>query len=169
MEILNLLSRGEEGLCPKALMAKHNFRNCFIVVPIAWMAVIFLFSHQAGTESAALSGSITAVVIKFASLFGLYIEEVSAHSLIRSLAHFLMFFVLGALWYINFCLKGMTSRKAAMLSAVIGIAYAITDELHQLLVPGRACELKDVAVDSAGVLLAVGLGHYIKCKKFVEV
>lgn len=126
------------------------------------MAVIFLLSHQQGSESANLSGNITAIIIKAASVFGFYVEEELIHSLIRSLAHFLVFFVLGALWYVNFRLRGMESKRAAIISAIIGIGYAAADELHQLLVPGRACELKDVFIDSMGVLLAVSLGYYIR-------
>lgn len=150
-------------------MIKRNFRKWFTVVPIAWMVVIFLFSHQTGSESANLSGNITAMIIKAVSALGIYIEKDLAHSLIRSSAHFLVFFVLGALWYVNFHIKGMESKKAVIISAVIGIVYAIADEVHQLLVPARACELKDVFVDSIGVLLAVCLGHYIKRKNFMEV
>jgi hypothetical protein len=36
----------------------------------------------------------------------------------------------------------------------IGILYGILDEIHQFFVPGRACSLFDVLLDSTGVLLA---------------
>ena len=35
---------------------------------------------------------------------------------------------------------------------IITTAYAATDELHQLLVPGRSGQLSDVILDSAGAL-----------------
>ena len=34
----------------------------------------------------------------------------------------------------------------------IGTAYAVTDEIHQLFVPGRSCELRDICIDAVGVL-----------------
>ena len=38
---------------------------------------------------------------------------------------------------------------------MLGIAYAVTDEVHQHFVPGRAGAAYDVAIDAVGVLLGV--------------
>jgi VanZ family protein len=38
------------------------------------------------------------------------------------------------------------------LSLAICIIYAVSDELHQLFVPGRGCQLKDVIIDTAGAV-----------------
>jgi len=38
----------------------------------------------------------------------------------------------------------------------IAILYAVSDELHQLFVPGRSCSARDVFIDSIGVF-----GFYI--------
>jgi len=35
--------------------------------------------------------------------------------------------------------------------------YAVTDEIHQLFVPGRSGELRDVMIDSIAALVGVGL------------
>jgi len=40
---------------------------------------------------------------------------------------------------------------------VIGALYALTDEIHQYFVAGRACQLSDVLIDSVGVFLGVCL------------
>ena len=37
----------------------------------------------------------------------------------------------------------------------IGIAYAVTDEVHQAFVPGRHGAVLDVLVDAVGVLVGV--------------
>jgi VanZ family protein len=34
--------------------------------------------------------------------------------------------------------------------------FAILDELHQKLIPGRTCSIRDVASDVTGVVAAVG-------------
>jgi len=33
------------------------------------------------------------------------------------------------------------------------MAYAVSDELHQWFVEGRSCELRDVGIDTMGVIL----------------
>jgi len=40
---------------------------------------------------------------------------------------------------------------------LIGVAYAITDEVHQHFVQGRHASPIDVAIDSAGILLGIVL------------
>jgi len=44
------------------------------------------------------------------------------------------------------------TRRLHIGSALLGIAYAVTDELHQLLVPGRQAELSDLAADIIGIV-----------------
>ena len=48
-------------------------------------------------------------------------------------------------------------------------ARAVLDEVHQAFVPGRSCELRDVCIDSAGVLLGAAflllILHWIQRKK----
>lgn len=65
---------------------------------------------------------------------------------LRKLAHGAEYALLGAL----------LARAVAGLPALwLGIAYAVSDELHQSLVPGRAASLFDVGVDSVGVLVGI--------------
>ena len=49
-----------------------------------------------------------------------------------------------------------TGRRAA-LSLLISLAYAVSDELHQLFVPLRHASIGDLAADAAGILLMLGL------------
>ena len=42
-------------------------------------------------------------------------------------------------------------------SALIALAYAILDELHQELAPGRGFELADIGYDLVGIISALGL------------
>lgn len=52
-------------------------------------------------------------------------------------------------------ISGKTHSTVALVSWIICTLYAGTDELHQYFVPGRACSLRDVCIDSAGALLGV--------------
>ena len=67
--------------------------------------------------------------------------------LLRKLAHAAEYAVLGML------LLRAIGRE--LPSVAIGIAYAVTDEVHQAFVEGRHGAAYDVLVDAAGVLLGV--------------
>jgi VanZ family protein len=68
-------------------------------------------------------------------------------TVLRKLAHMAEYAVLGAL------LQRATGRAGIALA--LGVAYAVSDEIHQTFVPGRAGAPLDVAIDTAGVLLGV--------------
>jgi VanZ family protein len=66
--------------------------------------------------------------------------------ILRSGAHVVEYAVLGAL---------LSRALAAAPSLAAGIAYAVTDELHQSLVPGRGASFLDLGLDSVGVVAGV--------------
>ena len=68
---------------------------------------------------------------------------------LRKLAHATEFAVLGALL--------LRSLGAARPALALGIAYAASDELHQLFVAGRHGSPVDVLIDAVGVALGVAL------------
>ncbi|MDH7485536.1 MAG: VanZ family protein [Anaerolineae bacterium] len=49
------------------------------------------------------------------------------------------------------------SRRVLVLSFALALAYAVLDELHQKLVPGRGGGLLDIGWDVAGMAAALGL------------
>jgi VanZ family protein len=69
---------------------------------------------------------------------------------LRKLAHFCEYAVLG------FLLFRALGREP--LAAVLGVAYAGSDELHQHFVRGRHAAFRDAAIDAAGVLAGVLAG-----------
>ena len=100
---------------------------------IAWMAVIFAFSNQAN------SGELTEQVLG------------DMNVPIRKCAHMFEYAVL--FWLTRW--SAITIRRPAyivpgMLSFVICLLYAASDEWHQSFVPGRSAQMQDVAVDMAG-------------------
>ena len=48
-------------------------------------------------------------------------------------------------------------EKAASHALAIGLLYAVSDEIHQVFVPGRAGQLRDILIDTAGVLIGTCL------------
>jgi len=56
-------------------------------------------------------------------------------------------------WIVN--RSGSRSRitaRAMAAALILGILYAVTDEIHQAFIPRRSAELLDVAADGIGVL-----------------
>lgn len=47
-------------------------------------------------------------------------------------------------------------------SLVFSVLYGALDEIHQLFVPGRSCDIYDWLADVAGVILAIIVLHLIK-------
>ena len=48
-------------------------------------------------------------------------------------------------------------NKKPQLAFLICVLYAISDEIHQLFVPGRAGQVRDVLIDSSGSFLGIFL------------
>ena len=129
---------------------------------VLWMFFIFSMSAQSGSESVGVSGRVISVICdalipSFDDISELAKAElISALSLpIRKLAHFSEYFILGVISSILFMqLKKEVSLKinTSLIAFVFGVLYAITDELHQRFVPGRACAFTDVIIESLGVL-----------------
>lgn len=78
--------------------------------------------------------------------------------LLRKLAHFTEFATLGALLGWHFGMRGKKQRFAA----ACGVTAACIDETIQMFVPDRGPGIRDVLIDSSGVLtgmLLLHLGH----------
>lgn len=78
-------------------------------------------------------------------------DELTRTLLVRKTAHCLEYtglsLLLNSAWY-------FTQEKKAYLPAVVCTSlYAVTDEVHQLFVEGRSCELVDWVIDTFGALL----------------
>ena len=109
------------------------------IAAILCMAIIFKLSSQPAVQSSKLSTGITKINIKV-------IEEVKPNiklnivkfdHMVRKNAHFFIYLVLG-LFVINALRRsGVRGYRCVVFSLLICILYAISDELHQVFVPGR--------------------------------
>lgn len=48
------------------------------------------------------------------------------------------------------------------ISTGVGVMYAISDEIHQLMVDGRSGNVRDVIIDSIGILIGIMVFLLIK-------
>ena len=119
---------------------------------ILWMGLIFCLSAQVADQSAKLSTGITQFIINvIQGVFPkIHIDMASLGFAVRKLAHFLCYLVLGLLVLNALKQCGVHGYKRIILSAVICILYAVSDEIHQLYVPGRGGQIRDVLIDCSG-------------------
>lgn len=107
-----------------------------------WAAIIFLLSSQSVLASLDLS------VADF-------IFKKSAHIFVYAVLFFLLFRA-------NYLTNQSSSKINWTIVFSICLIYAISDEVHQSLVPGRHAAIRDIAYDSLGMLIAFcRIYHYI--------
>lgn len=143
---------------------------------MAWMAVIFLFSAQNSQKSGDTSGVVLQWVLNrlyrgfdaFSPERQMAIREFW-HTLIRKGAHFTEYAVLAMLLANALWGTALSVRLRWLLPVLISALYAITDEVHQYFVPGRACRLLDVGIDTCGavfgICLLAALGAVLRKRK----
>ncbi len=136
-------------------------RYVSFVAALAIMIFIFSMSAQNSEQSANTSESFIRVIApilnpQFESLSTAeqeaFVEGLQFY--VRKGAHFSVYAVLGLCLAAGFLTVRFKKQYFCFVSAWgIGTVYAATDELHQHFVPGRSCELRDLCIDSCGVLL----------------
>ncbi|MBQ9568240.1 MAG: VanZ family protein [Lachnospiraceae bacterium] len=123
---------------------------------LLWMGVIYWLSDRPSVQSAIQSEGLSLKIVRFISGF-IYISEEKQYDTamlmepyLRDAAHALEYAVLFVL--IMIAVRGFTGdcRRAAMASLLICFLYACSDEVHQRYVPGRAFQLVDILLDTAG-------------------
>ena len=146
-------------------MKKVKVISCLITIFV--MALIFFFSSQTAEVSSETSSGITKIVANIISGFitrltpdGVY---KAIHTLIRKTAHFTLFFVLG-LSVANTASVVFSLKSGKLLASSVAFCalYAISDELHQIAVPGRGPMVGDVLIDTLGSLCAVAIYILVK-------
>ena len=142
----------------------------WLIFTLVWMVVIFSFSAREADESAAMSHSVgkmigRLVIPEYRSWSedkqGQFAEKIDFP--VRKCAHASEYAVLGILILgTAYSFSEDRGKKNRLLCWCAGTAYAATDEFHQLFVPGRSCQFRDVCIDSAGVLTGLILFSLIK-------
>lgn len=140
-------------------MKRTIFRIIVILLTLLWMVVIFYFSNQSGNESSNLSTGISKSVLNlFYRDFPSFSLEKQSEMLdftsriIRKLAHFTEYAILGLLLFLSFNSFIKKKNFVFLATFIIGLLYSIGDEFHQSLVADRGPAVKDVVIDSLGVL-----------------
>lgn len=145
-------------------MQKNVLRGILIVLLLCTFYIIFGCSSQDGEESGGISKRITEFILekssKYNSLEQTKKEEVSKRTerIVRKIAHFSIYTLVGFLLMALFSTYENIKRKYQIyISAIIGILYAFSDEIHQSFIPGRGPKITDVFIDSLGVFFGMAV------------
>lgn len=146
----------------------------FCLAVLMWMGLIFCFSAQPAEESTELSHSVGRKIGEwFVPGFSEWEAErqeqfsESVDFYVRKSAHASEYAVLSILFLGALYFSGKRLRvypAAIFLTA----AYAATDEIHQLFVPGRSGQVSDVVLDSLGAFAGCFFVYFVQFsyKKF---
>ena len=131
----------------KRVQTKTTFQKIYfyvsLIIVLALLVLIFCLSHQNGVDSTETSGWFTAL-LNFIFPFEL------TEDFVRTMAHFSEFACLS--FFMNNLFVSYKEKLKPIFACALSFFYAITDEIHQIFVPGRACQFLDMMVDLAGIL-----------------
>ena len=148
----------------KEIKFKRNLilkRIIFLALLLATFYIIFNFSSQNGIESGNISRKVTTFIVEMLSKIKTmdssmklhYIAKL--HPIVRKLAHFSIYTLVGFSVMGLMCTFNIKNKFKVFISIVIGVIYAVADEIHQNFTPGRLPSPIDVCIDSLGVFTGI--------------
>jgi VanZ family protein len=80
------------------------------------------------------------------------------------LLHACEYAVLGFLSCRALLAGGLAPTRALLVALALASLYGASDEIHQLYVPNRTCDVKDWVADTAGAALGVALAAFLRLR-----
>lgn len=132
------------------------------IVLILWMIVIFSFSSADANKSTGTSDKVITTMIEIKDKITnnetpnnekeIIVKNLSFY--IRKIAHITEYLILG---FLMFNLLKQYSVTNIYYAIGLSILYSCTDEFHQLFISGRSGSIRDVLIDSIGILIGTYL------------
>lgn len=142
-------------------MKINILRIILILLLLCTFFVIFGFSSQDGEASGGLSRNITNKILQISNKYNALGQEEKeqiankTEKTIRKVAHFSIYTVVGLLLMGLLSTYKIKENWRMILSILLGMLYAISDEIHQGFSPGRSPRIADVYIDTLGVILGI--------------
>lgn len=132
------------------------------IVLILWMIVIFSFSSADANKSTGTSDKVITTMIEIKDKITnnetpnnekeIIVKNSSFY--IRKIAHITEYLILG---FLIFNLLKQYSVTNIYYAIGLSILYSCTDEFHQLFISGRSGSIRDILIDSIGILIGTYL------------
>ena len=132
------------------------------MVLILWMIVIFSFSSADANKSTSTSDKVITTMIEIKDKITDQETPISEKEIIvknssfyiRKIAHITEYLILG---FLMFNLLKQYSVTNIYYAIGLSILYSCTDEFHQLFISGRSGSIRDILIDSIGILIGTYL------------
>ncbi|NMA52656.1 MAG: VanZ family protein, partial [Peptococcaceae bacterium] len=138
---------------------------------LSWAAVLFCLlsiyylSAQPAAKSSANSKGVVAGCLEVTTKVAqIQLEEPEKDRLdqridevAREYMHGVVYLVLGLALSNALLVSGVKGRQAWLLALSLCVLYAVSDEIHQVFVPGRSFQFSDLAMDTAGSIIGIWL------------
>lgn len=128
----------------------------YFIPSIFLMILIFMFSHQTGSESSGLSSQIVLWIQT-------YLHTPISEFIVRKAAHMSEYALLTLTLIYGFYKNHYPIQKIMIYSLIGTFLYACSDEMHQLFIGGRAGQFTDVLIDTCGGCLTI-IFYYVLTK-----
>ena len=136
---------------------ERTLRIISLAITVAIMVLIFAQSAMPDYLSTEESNIIVVLITNIIEKTGKTVSnEELLQFIVRKTAHFTEYAAFGASLFATagaFLGRKLHLRILFFIAWATGTLYAVTDEIHQLFVPGRYGQWTDVAIDAAGVAL----------------
>lgn len=142
---------------------KNNKKVFSGILVILWMLVIFSFSNQNGVKSTSTSNVVTSAIVNVTTNVTnkeytrtevkKKIEDSTFY--IRKAAHFTEYLILGILVLNFLSTYGKINKKMFIIALICCYLYAVSDEVHQIFIPGRTAKVLDTLIDGSGSLIGL--------------
>lgn len=134
----------------------------YVLWALVVAVMVFIFSHSAknSEQSSKASGDVVKTVLSIVVKDFKDLPEAeqqkavdSLQFIVRKSAHFSVYSALGFLCFLAMNTYNVKLKTKLISALSISLLYAISDEIHQLFVPGRAGQIRDVFIDFSGALV----------------
>lgn len=146
-------------------MKVNIIRAILLVLLSLTFFIIFGFSSQNGEESSSISLKVSETIINIFNKNKSTEEKASMiksiEPVIRKLAHFSIYMVVGFLLMAFSSTYELSFKKKVVICLIVGFLYATSDEIHQLFVSERSGQVTDVILDTIGVLTGIFINGFI--------
>ena len=140
------------------------------IVLILWMIIIFSFSSADANKSTGTSDKVITTMIEIKDKITDQETPISEKEIIvknssfyvRKIAHITEYLILG---FLMFNLLKQYSVTNIYYAIGLSILYSCTDEFHQLFISGRSGSIRDILIDSIGILIGTYLYKLLFIKK----
>lgn len=140
-------------------MKINILRAILICLLLGTFFIIFGFSSQDGETSGGISRQVTETILEKSNKYNNLTKEQKnkvshqTEKVIRKIAHFSIYTLVGLLLMGLLSTYKIKNKWRIIITIIIGILYASSDEFHQSFSPGRTPKITDVYIDTLGVLL----------------